>query len=122
MLVSVCLLTLLVAMRHDQPMQARLTRSEADKRLAGVCGGIAEYFDFDATLVRIGFVLLALFTGVGILLYVVLWIVLPKGTSSTVETPTVRRQSALRIAEERFARGEISADELEQIRIDLARR
>ncbi|HEX2068971.1 MAG TPA: PspC domain-containing protein [Actinomycetota bacterium] len=109
-------------MRHDQPMQARLTRSEADKRLAGVCGGIAEYFDFDATLVRIGFVLLALFTGVGILLYVVLWIVLPKGTSSTVETPTVRRQSALRIAEERFARGEISADELEQIRIDLARR
>ncbi len=109
-------------MRHHQLVQARLTRSQTEKRIAGVCGGIAEYFDIDATLVRIGFVLLALFTGVGILLYVVMWIVLPKGTPSTVEAQTVRRQSALRIAEERFARGEISAAELEQIRVDLARR
>ncbi len=109
-------------MRHDQPVQARLTRSETDKRIAGVCGGIAEYFDIDATVVRIVFVLIALLTGVGVLIYAVLWIVLPRGSREPVETQTVRRQSALRIAEERFARGEISADELEQIRIDLARR
>ena len=109
-------------MRHDQPVQARLTRSETDRRIAGVCGGIAEYFDIDPTVVRIVFVLVALMSGVGVLIYVVLWIALPKGPREPVETQTVRRQSALRIAEERFARGEISADELEQIRIDLARR
>ncbi|HEX2088810.1 MAG TPA: PspC domain-containing protein [Actinomycetota bacterium] len=103
-------------------MQARLTRSETDKRIAGVCGGIAEYFGVDATLVRIVFVVLALLEGVGILLYVVLWIVLPKGSPVPVDSQTHRRQSALRIAEERFARGEISAEELEQIRMDLARR
>jgi phage shock protein C len=109
-------------MRHDQPVQAPLTRSETEKRIAGVCGGIAEYFDIDPTVVRIVFVLIALLSGVGVLIYVVLWIVLPKGPRQPVETQTVRRQSALRIAEERFARGEISADELEQIRVDLARR
>lgn len=109
-------------MRHDQPVQARLTRSETEKRIAGVCGGIAEYFDIDPTLVRVVFVLIALISGVGVLIYVVLWIVLPKGPREPVAPQTVRRQSALRIAEERFARGEISADELEQIRIDLARR
>jgi phage shock protein C len=109
-------------MRHDQRVQARLTRSETEKRIAGVCGGIAEYFDIDPTVVRVVFVLLAILTGVGIPIYVVLWIILPKGSPVPVDTQTVRRQSALRIAEERFARGEISADELEQIRIDLARR
>ena len=109
-------------MRHDRPVQARLTRSETDKRIAGVCGGIAEYFDIDPTIVRIVFVLVALMSGVGVLIYVVLWIALPKGPREAVEAPTVRRQSALRIAEERYARGEISADELEQIRFDLARR
>ncbi len=109
-------------MRHDQPVQARLTRSETDKRIGGVCGGIAEYFDIDSTLVRIGFVLISLMSGVGVLVYVVLWIVLPKGSGVAVESQTYRRQSALRIAEERFARGEISAEELEQIRLDLARR
>ena len=109
-------------MRHDRPVQARLTRSETDKRIAGVCGGIAEYFDIDATVVRVIFVLVALMSGVGVLIYVVLWIALPRGSRQPVESQTVRRQSALRIAEERFARGEISADELEQIRVDLARR
>jgi phage shock protein PspC (stress-responsive transcriptional regulator) len=109
-------------MRHDRPVQARLTRSETDKRIAGVCGGIAEYFDIESTVVRIVFVLISLMSGVGFLVYVVLWIVLPKGSPVPVESQTLRRQSALRIAEERFARGEISAGELEQIRVDLAGR
>lgn len=95
---------------------ARLTRSETDKRIAGVAGGIAEYFDVDPTLVRIGFVIAA-FMGFGILAYLVLMIVLPKGQPGA---PGARRaSSAVRIAEERYARSEISAEELAQIRADL---
>jgi phage shock protein C len=96
--------------------QRRLTRSETDKRVAGVAGGIAEYFDIDPTLVRIGFVIAA-FMGFGILAYIVFVIVLPKGQPGV---PGVRHaSSAVRIAEERYAKGEISAEELAQIRADL---
>jgi phage shock protein PspC (stress-responsive transcriptional regulator) len=94
----------------------QLTRSETDKRIAGVAGGIGEYFGVDPTLVRIGFVIAA-FMGFGILAYIVLWIVLPRGRPGA---PVQGRWSpAVRIAEERFARGEITADELAQIRADL---
>lgn len=56
----------------------KLTRS-ANKILAGVCGGIAEYFDLDPTLVRVIYVLLALFTTCfpGLILYVILMLVMP---------------------------------------------
>jgi phage shock protein PspC (stress-responsive transcriptional regulator) len=102
-------------------MQARqLTRSETNKRIAGVCGGIGEYFGIDPVLVRVGFVVAGLM-GWGVLLYVVLWIVLPKGQPypGAAPAPGGRSPSAIRIAEERFARGEITAEELHQIRGDL---
>ena len=60
-------------------MEKRFTRSRRDKKIAGVCGGLAQYFDIDATLVRVVFVLLALFSGGGLLLYVILWLVMPQG-------------------------------------------
>ncbi|TAF67568.1 MAG: PspC domain-containing protein [Cytophagales bacterium] len=57
----------------------RLKRSVFNKKIAGVCGGIAEYFGIDSTLVRIAFVLgTFVFGGVFIPLYVVLALVLPK--------------------------------------------
>jgi phage shock protein C len=87
----------------------QLTRSETDKKIAGVAGGLAAYFGIDAMLVRVLFVV-AIVMGWGILAYIILWIVLPKGPGST---------PAVRIAEERFARGEITADELHQIRGDI---
>jgi phage shock protein PspC (stress-responsive transcriptional regulator) len=93
-----------------------LTRSETDKRIAGVAGGIGEYFSIDPTLVRIGFVIAA-FMGFGVLAYIALWIVLPRGHPGV---PVRGRWSpAVRVAEERFARGEITAEELAQIRSDL---
>jgi len=57
----------------------KLKRSSNNKMLAGVCGGIAEYFDLDPTLVRIGYVILSLIaTGFpGLLVYGVLAIVMP---------------------------------------------
>lgn len=58
--------------------QRTLYRSRQDRMLAGVCGGLGDYFRLDPTLVRLIFVLLAMFTGVGILAYVALWIVVPE--------------------------------------------
>ncbi len=58
--------------------QKRLTRSN-DKMIAGVCAGIADYFGWDPTLVRVGYVLLSIFTVfAGVLAYLVLWLVMPK--------------------------------------------
>ncbi|GIL12901.1 MAG: PspC domain-containing protein [Chloroflexi bacterium] len=56
----------------------KLTRSSTDKRVAGVCAGLAEYFGVDATLVRLIFVIATLFGGPGLVLYIVLWIVMPE--------------------------------------------
>lgn len=59
-------------------MTRRLTRS-SDKMLAGVCGGIANYFDLDPTLVRIGYVVLSIFSAgfPGMLVYLILWLIMP---------------------------------------------
>jgi phage shock protein C len=98
----------------------QLTLSETDKRIAGVCGGLAEYFGVDPVLVRVGFVV-AGFMGFGVLLYIALWIVLPRGQPGAAPAAPRhgRAWSAVRIAEERYARGEITAEELRQIRADL---
>jgi phage shock protein C len=87
----------------------QLTRSETDKKIAGVAGGMAAYFGLDPTLVRVAWLIVGLMAW-GILAYVILWIVLPKGPGST---------PAVRLAEERFARGEITAEDLQRIRRDL---
>lgn len=52
-------------------MEKRLCLSSTDKKLAGVCGGIAEYFGIDSTLVRIGYLALVIFAGTGLLLYII---------------------------------------------------
>jgi len=56
----------------------RLYRSQTDKVIGGVAGGLANYFDIDVVLARVVFVLLALFGGGGVLIYIVLWIVIPR--------------------------------------------
>ena len=55
----------------------KLYRSKSDKMLGGVCAGLGEYLGIDPTLVRLGFVLLALLAGHGILVYLIMWIVVP---------------------------------------------
>jgi len=55
----------------------RLMRYSTDKKLGGVCAGLAEYFDMDTTLVRVLWLLVVLCGVTGILLYTILWIVLP---------------------------------------------
>lgn len=62
-------------------MNKKLYRSNSDKTVAGVCAGIAEYFDLDATLVRLAFVLLSLAYGGGIFVYIVCAIIVPERPS-----------------------------------------
>ncbi len=58
----------------------RLTRSTYDRMIAGVCGGLAEYFDVDSTLVRVAFVLLSVLSAAfpGLIVYIILWLVVPE--------------------------------------------
>ena len=61
--------------------QRKLSRSRTDKKIAGVCGGFAEYLGIDPTLVRLIWVIMALFVGWGVVGYLVAWIVLPDAPS-----------------------------------------
>jgi phage shock protein C len=56
----------------------KLYRSKTNRQVAGVCGGLADHFNVDATLVRVLFVVLAVLGGSGLLLYVAMWIIIPK--------------------------------------------
>ena len=58
--------------------QTRLYRSVQGRVIGGVAGGLADYFDMDPTIVRLIFVLLVVFGGSGVLLYIILWIILPE--------------------------------------------
>jgi len=59
-------------------MDKRLYRSRTNSTISGVCGGLGEYFAIDPTFIRIVAVLLALADGIGIVAYIVAWIIIPK--------------------------------------------
>lgn len=60
-------------------MTKRLYRSKRDRKIAGVCGGLAEYFDIDPTLVRVIAIILLLPGGLpGLVPYLILWVVVPE--------------------------------------------
>ncbi|HBH21676.1 MAG TPA: PspC family transcriptional regulator [Rikenellaceae bacterium] len=59
-------------------MPKRLTLSSSDVKIAGVCGGIAEYLNVDSTLIRILFIVFACCGGWGVLAYLICWAVMPR--------------------------------------------
>ena len=59
-------------------MYKKLYLSDNDKKIAGVCGGIADYFGIDSTLVRLVWVLLTVFGGLSILFYFAAWLIMPR--------------------------------------------
>ena len=59
-------------------MNTRLFRSKSDRMLAGVCGGLGQYLGIDSSIVRVFFVLLAIGSGLGGVVYLVLWMILPR--------------------------------------------
>ena len=58
-------------------MKKQLMRSGHDKKIAGVCAGVANYFDMDPTIVRVIWGVLAFGYGAGIIAYIILWIIAP---------------------------------------------
>jgi phage shock protein PspC (stress-responsive transcriptional regulator) len=64
----------------------RVYKDRFDKKLGGVCGGLAQYFHIDASLIRLLFIFLTLITGgIFIIIYILLWAILPIGPKSYVE-------------------------------------
>ena len=65
----------------------RLTRSRVDRKLGGVCGGVAEYVGIDSTVVRVLWVVLTIFPGaflLGIVAYLMAWFIMPEAPSAPI--------------------------------------
>lgn len=78
----------------------KLTRSEEDKIIAGICGGLGEFFAIDPVIMRILFVVLALADGIGILVYVIMWLIVPTQTSTSANPTDTINENAKQMGEE----------------------
>jgi phage shock protein PspC (stress-responsive transcriptional regulator) len=77
----------------EQPAVKRLQRSRSDRMLAGVCGGLARYFDIHPAFYRVGFVVLTLIGGAGILIYVAAVLVIPdEGEEDSIASAALRER------------------------------
>jgi len=75
-------------------MARKLYRSVDDRKIAGVCGGLGDYFDIDPTIVRLLWVSMVLAFGTGVLAYILAWIIVPEIPMSKVAaTRTVTENS-----------------------------
>ena len=73
-------------------MKKKLYRSKKDKMIAGVCGGIAEYFDVDSTLVRLLTVIFILLGGAGVVVYIIAWIIIPETPEQVSDDKSNKRE------------------------------
>src|SRR6188472_2162593 len=73
----------------------RIRRSRSDRKVAGVAGGLARHLDIDPLILRVAFVVLTFFGGVGLLLYVALWLLLPEDGSDWAKIKLDRRSRAV---------------------------
>ena len=62
-------------------MMKKLYRSENDRKIAGICAGIGEYFDIDPVLIRLIWVVFAFAAGGGIIAYLIAWMIIPEGSN-----------------------------------------
>jgi phage shock protein PspC (stress-responsive transcriptional regulator) len=85
----------------------KLRRSKDDRWLAGVCGGIAEYFDVDGTLIRVLFILFGFAVGGGFLIYIILWIIMPEAADDVLDAGSIEE---LKSEEDDVAGSEADAD------------
>jgi phage shock protein PspC (stress-responsive transcriptional regulator) len=74
-------------------MEKRLYRSRSKKVVAGIGGGLGEYLDIDPVIIRIIIVLITIFNGIGLLVYIIMWIVVPEESSSTA-SETIKSEDA----------------------------
>ena len=66
-------------------MQKKLYRSATDKKLAGVCAGVAKYLNMDATVIRVLWAVLSLFAFVGVIAYIVCALIIPEEPSNIID-------------------------------------
>ena len=59
-------------------MEKKIYRSKKNRMIAGVCGGLAEYFNIDPTWVRLGWILISLAWGTGVIAYIIAWVIIPE--------------------------------------------
>jgi len=78
-------------------MNKKFHRSQRDKIFAGVCGGLADYFDIDATIIRLLFILIVAFGGSGFIVYLLLWLIMPKSSS---EPAIITEEKVKEVAQE----------------------
>jgi phage shock protein PspC (stress-responsive transcriptional regulator) len=74
------------------PQGRRLTRSQTDRQIAGVCGGLAEYLEVDSTVVRLVWAILSVFCGAvigGVIAYALAWLIIPRATGASPSTDPV---------------------------------
>ncbi|MBC8076447.1 MAG: PspC domain-containing protein [Chloroflexales bacterium] len=76
-------------------METQFVRSSNDRMISGVCGGLARYFGVDSAIVRIIFLASVLFFGLSPLVYVILWIIMPREAAPTTAVPTTTAQYTL---------------------------
>ena len=80
-------------------MEKKLYRSETDKMIGGVCGGIAEYFGIDSTIVRLLFALIVISAGTGLVLYIILWIIVPTKSNVGLSSEEVMANNTKEVRE-----------------------
>lgn len=78
----------------------RITRSRTDRMIAGVAGGLAAYFGIDPLFVRLAFVVLTALNGLGALLYLALWFIVPNESSIANVAPPDARNNVQTAVEE----------------------
>ena len=75
-------------------MEKKLYRSRSDKKIAGVCAGLAQYLGVDVTIIRLLVVLLTLFVGGGLIAYIICALVIPEEPENLVEAAPAQEPSA----------------------------
>ena len=75
-------------------MEKKLYRSRTDKKIAGVCGGFAKYLNMDVSIVRLLLVLLTLFVGGGLIVYIICALILPEEPENILEQAPETNQEA----------------------------
>jgi phage shock protein PspC (stress-responsive transcriptional regulator) len=79
--VVMCIMVPMKGAAREAPAVKRLRLSRSDRKIAGVCGGLGEFLDIDPVFFRAIFIVLAFVGGLGILLYIVLWLVMPEASA-----------------------------------------
>ena len=85
LILLVAALYLMTNVKTDKNMKKRLYKSRTEKTLGGVCGGIAQYFDIDPTIVRLAWLVAVFCAGGGLIAYIIAYIVIPREPVKLIE-------------------------------------